>query len=122
MDGDGSGKGSHLSFFLTVMCGEFDSLLQWPLTVSMILLDQEQQIGVIQTFTLSPVSGYTSIHFLAMVYILPTHAYAYIHVLYTIISSTGHGKGIITVIYVVFIIILDLQDYRSQGICMYVHL
>ena len=30
MDGDWGGKGSHLSFFLTLMKGEYDALLPWP--------------------------------------------------------------------------------------------
>ena len=30
MNGDGSGKGTHLSFFLTIMRGEYDALLTWP--------------------------------------------------------------------------------------------
>ena len=30
MDGDGSGRNTHLSFFLTIMRGEYDALLQWP--------------------------------------------------------------------------------------------
>lgn len=42
MDGDGSGKGSHLSLFITMMRGEYDALLQWPFTqmVTLLLLDQ----------------------------------------------------------------------------------
>ena len=42
MDGDGSGKGTHLSFFLTIMKGEYDALLPWPFNqmVTLILLDQ----------------------------------------------------------------------------------
>ena len=59
MNGDGSGKGSHLSFFLTVMRGEFDSLLQWPFkqTVSLILLDQDRQRNIIQSFRPEPSSA-----------------------------------------------------------------
>lgn len=30
LNGDGTGKGTHLSYFLTIMRGEFDVLLQWP--------------------------------------------------------------------------------------------
>lgn len=30
LNGDGTGKGTHLSYFLTIMRGEFDALLQWP--------------------------------------------------------------------------------------------
>ena len=52
VDGDGSGKGSHLSFFLTVMKGEHDALLKWPLhpTVSLMLLDQDRQKDIVQSF------------------------------------------------------------------------
>ena len=39
MDGDGSGKGTHLSFFLTLTRGEYDTLLTWPLT----FFDQDGQ-------------------------------------------------------------------------------
>jgi len=48
MDGDGSGKGTHLSYFLTIMRGEFDALLQWPFkqAVSLILMDQDKQRAV----------------------------------------------------------------------------
>ena len=42
MDGDGSGKGTHLSFFLTIMKGEYDALLVWPFSqmVTLMLLNQ----------------------------------------------------------------------------------
>ena len=42
MDGDGSGKGTHLSFFFTIMKGEYDALLLWPFSqmVTLMLLDQ----------------------------------------------------------------------------------
>ena len=45
MDGDGSGKGTHLSFFFTLMRGEYDVLLSWPFKqkVTMILQDQDEQ-------------------------------------------------------------------------------
>ena len=45
MDGDGSGKGTHLSFFLTPMRGEYDALLPWPFdqVFQLILVDQEKQ-------------------------------------------------------------------------------
>ena len=41
-NGDGSGKGTHLSFFFVMMKGEFDALLTWPFRqkVSLTLLDQ----------------------------------------------------------------------------------
>ena len=45
MDGDGSGKGTHLSFFLTLMKGEYDALLSWPFVqnVTLMLVDQRQR-------------------------------------------------------------------------------
>ena len=38
------GKGTHLSFFLTLMRGEYDALLTWPFQqkVTLILQDQDQ--------------------------------------------------------------------------------
>ena len=58
MDGDGTGKGSHLSFFLTLMKGEYDALLVWPFrpTVSLILLDQDRQKDIVQSFRPDPSS------------------------------------------------------------------
>lgn len=42
LNGDGTGKGSHLSYFLTIMRGEFDALLQWPFqqVVKLVLRSQ----------------------------------------------------------------------------------
>ena len=52
LDEDGSGKGSHLSFFLTIMRGEYDALLPWPFgqMVTLMLLDQVGKKHVIQCF------------------------------------------------------------------------
>ena len=52
MDGDGSGKGTHLSFFLTLMRGEYDALLTWPFKqkVTLILQDQDQQQHIAKWF------------------------------------------------------------------------
>jgi TNF receptor-associated factor 3 len=43
LNGDGMGKGTHLSLFFVVMRGEFDALLPWPFQqkVSLMLLDQD---------------------------------------------------------------------------------
>ncbi|XP_033110877.1 TNF receptor-associated factor 3-like [Anneissia japonica] len=43
LNGDGMGKGTHVSLFFVVMKGDYDALLQWPFNqkVTMILLDQE---------------------------------------------------------------------------------
>ena len=59
MDGDGSGKGTHLSFFLTLMRGEYDTLLSWPFRqrVSLVLLDQDRQKNIVQTFKTDPDSS-----------------------------------------------------------------
>nr|XP_033794013.1 TNF receptor-associated factor 5 isoform X3 [Geotrypetes seraphini] len=45
MNGDGSGKGTHLSLYFVVMKGEFDSLLPWPFKqkVTLTLLDQSSK-------------------------------------------------------------------------------
>lgn len=42
LNGDGMGRGSHLSLFFVVMKGEYDNLLPWPFQqkVTMVLLDQ----------------------------------------------------------------------------------
>ena len=52
LNGDGSGKGTHLSFFLTLMKGEYDALLPWPFrqAVTLILLDQSRKDDIIQSF------------------------------------------------------------------------
>ncbi|XP_033734392.1 TNF receptor-associated factor 3-like [Pecten maximus] len=43
LNGDGMGKGTHMSLFFVVMRGDFDGLLRWPFQqkVIMMLLDQE---------------------------------------------------------------------------------
>ena len=60
MDGDGSGKSTHLSFFLTVMKGEYDALLRWPFkqTVTLMLLDQDNLKDVVQSFRPEPSSSF----------------------------------------------------------------
>ena len=52
MDGDGCGKNIHLSFFLTLMKGEYDALFQWPFrhTVTLTLLDQDGDKNIAQSF------------------------------------------------------------------------
>ena len=59
LDGDGSGKGTHLSFFLTLMKGEYDALLPWPFrqTVTLMLLDQDKQKDIFQSFRPDPSSS-----------------------------------------------------------------
>ena len=50
LNGDGSGQGTHISFFITLMKGEFDPLLPWSFkqTVSLSLLAQD---GVLRDIT-----------------------------------------------------------------------
>ena len=59
MDGDGCGKNTHLSFFLTLMKGEYDTLLQWPFrhTVTLTLLDQDGGKNIAQSFKPEPTSS-----------------------------------------------------------------
>ena len=56
MDGDGSGRGTHLSFFIVLMKGEYDALLTWPFEqkVTLILQDQDQQKHIIKWFKPDP--------------------------------------------------------------------
>uniref|UniRef100_A0A8C5YJ98 TNF receptor-associated factor n=1 Tax=Marmota marmota marmota TaxID=9994 RepID=A0A8C5YJ98_MARMA len=60
LNGDGSGKGTHLSLYFVVMRGEFDSLLQWPFKqrVTLMLLDQSgKKNHIMETFKADPNSS-----------------------------------------------------------------
>ncbi|XP_069117894.1 TNF receptor-associated factor 3-like isoform X3 [Argopecten irradians] len=60
LNGDGTGKGTYLSFFVVVMKGDFDALLQWPFTlpVTLMLLDQNGTGNHVRTtFTPNPASN-----------------------------------------------------------------
>ncbi|OWK08613.1 TRAF5 [Cervus elaphus hippelaphus] len=60
LNGDGSGKGTHLSLYFVVMRGEFDSLLQWPFRqrVTLMLLDQSgKKNHIMETFKADPNSS-----------------------------------------------------------------
>ena len=52
LNGDGMGRGSHLSLFFVVMRGEYDPLLLWPFQhkVTLVLIDQEGQRHISDTF------------------------------------------------------------------------
>ena len=58
LDGDGSGKGTHLSFFLTLMRGEYDALLPWPfkqkVTLTLMSQDSERENHIEQSLVLDP--------------------------------------------------------------------
>ncbi|XP_062981636.1 TNF receptor-associated factor 5 [Elgaria multicarinata webbii] len=60
LNGDGSGKGTHVSLYFVVMRGEFDSLLPWPFKqkVTLMLLDQSgKKNHIIETFKADPNSS-----------------------------------------------------------------
>ncbi|XP_053373675.1 TNF receptor-associated factor 3-like [Mercenaria mercenaria] len=60
LNGDGMGKGSHMSLFFVVMRGEYDNLLPWPFQqkVTMTLLDQETgQCNLSDSFRPDPTSS-----------------------------------------------------------------
>ncbi|KAJ8414045.1 hypothetical protein AAFF_G00066430 [Aldrovandia affinis] len=52
VNGDGAGRGTHISLFFVVMKGEYDALLSWPFKhkVTFFLLDQNQKEHVIDAF------------------------------------------------------------------------
>jgi len=59
LNGDGSGKGTHLSIFFVLMKGEYDPLLKWPFKakVSLILVDQDHKRNLIYSFKPDPYSS-----------------------------------------------------------------
>ncbi|KAG8447544.1 hypothetical protein GDO86_014881 [Hymenochirus boettgeri] len=52
LNGDGAGKGTHISLFFTVMKGEYDALLTWPFKhkVTFVLEDHNTQNHVVDAF------------------------------------------------------------------------
>lgn len=52
LNGDGTGRGTHLSLFFVVMKGPNDALLRWPFNqkVTLMLLDQNNREHVIDAF------------------------------------------------------------------------
>lgn len=59
MNGDGFGKGTHLSLFFVLMKGEYDALLPWPFQkkITMMLLDQVNGDHMIDSFRSDPDSS-----------------------------------------------------------------
>ena len=59
LNGDGMGRGTHLSLFFVVMRGEYDSLLPWPFQqkVTLILIDQDGHRHISDTFRPDPSSS-----------------------------------------------------------------
>ncbi|XP_069039533.1 TNF receptor-associated factor 2-like isoform X2 [Lepisosteus oculatus] len=52
LNGDGTGRGTHLSLFFVVMRGQNDALLKWPFNqkVTLMLLDQNNREHIIDAF------------------------------------------------------------------------
>lgn len=52
LNGDGAGRGGHISLFFVIMKGEYDALLQWPFKqkVTFMLLDQNSREHLIDAF------------------------------------------------------------------------
>ena len=59
LNGDGMGKGTHLSFFFVVMKGPFDALLPWPFKqkVTLTILNQTGKKHVTDSFRPDPQSN-----------------------------------------------------------------
>ena len=59
LNGDGMGKGTHISLFFVVMRGQFDALLRWPFRqkVTLMMLDQDNIEHVIDAFRPDPNSS-----------------------------------------------------------------
>ncbi len=59
LNGDGLGKGTHISVFFVVMRGQYDALLRWPFRqkVTFMLLDQDNVEHVIDAFRPDPSSN-----------------------------------------------------------------
>ena len=59
LNGDGIGRGTHISIFFVVMRGHYDALLRWPFRqkVTFMLLDQDNVEHVIDAFRPDPSSS-----------------------------------------------------------------
>ena len=59
LNGDGFGKGSHLSLFFVVMKGDYDALQTWPFQkkITMMLMDQGNGDHMIDSFNSDPQSS-----------------------------------------------------------------
>ena len=59
LNGDGMGRGTHISVFFEVMRGQYDAILRWPFRqkVTFMLLDQDNVEHVIEAFRPDPNSS-----------------------------------------------------------------
>ena len=59
LNGDGKGKGTHISVFFVLMRGQYDALLRWPFRqkITLMLMDQDNVEHVIDSFRPDPSSS-----------------------------------------------------------------
>ncbi|XP_070582245.1 TNF receptor-associated factor 2-like [Ptychodera flava] len=59
LNGDGMGKGNHVSVFFTIMKGPFDALLRWPFRqkVTLMWVDQNDREHLVDAFRPDPTSS-----------------------------------------------------------------
>ena len=59
LNGDGMGRGTHISLFFVLIRSEYDALLRWPFRqkVTMMILDQDNVEHVIDAFRPDPNSS-----------------------------------------------------------------
>ena len=59
LNGDGKGKGTHISVFFVIMRGQYDALLRWPFRqkITFMLMDQDNVEHVIDSFKPDPSSS-----------------------------------------------------------------
>jgi len=59
LNGDGKGKGTHISVFFVIMRGQYDALLRWPFRqkITFMLLDQDNVEHVVDAFRPDPSSS-----------------------------------------------------------------
>ncbi|KAK0063444.1 TNF receptor-associated factor 2 [Biomphalaria pfeifferi] len=58
-NGDGIGKGTHISLFFVIMRGHFDALLPWPFSqkVTLMMIDQNHKEHIVDAFKPDPTSS-----------------------------------------------------------------
>ena len=59
LNGDGMGKGTHISLFFVICMGKYDALLAWPFKhkVKLMMLDQDHEKDVTESFKPDPGSS-----------------------------------------------------------------
>jgi len=59
LNGDGMGKGTHISLFFVICMGKYDALLPWPFKhrVKLMMLDQDREKDTVESFKPDPTSS-----------------------------------------------------------------